>query len=110
MANRLKALYGNTEKMIVGDITIIVKSLSLNDLIKIESFMQEKKNMEAMKEVLYIELRNSFPKPEQDPVNGFTNDEIRQEMENIDSKLTLEIFKKVMQLSGISLDDTEKKS
>jgi hypothetical protein len=112
MNNKLKALRGNKENFTItndeGKIELILRSLPLPILAEITELSEKKENVKAMKEVVYYVIRNSFPKKESDPVDGITNEEIRESIDEMDTKICLEIFKKVMKLSGIAMEDEKK--
>jgi hypothetical protein len=110
MGKKLKALYGNTESYFVGDLNLKLKSLSLPEVVEIDELTSKKESLKAMEKVLFLVIRRSFPKLEDDAENGMSDQEIMEEIKNISVVHVKEIFKKTMTLSGVKLEDDEKKN
>jgi len=106
--NKLSRLRAKSEEHDFGGLKLNIKSMTFPETSHFAELADNKKTAEALDYLLFVTLRKAMSTKEVDPVDGMTDDEIKEEVKLMDGKTALNIVKKVQEVSGLT-DGTEEK-
>ena len=105
----LKGLIAKKEIVTIEGIDFELQSLTYPEIVEFAELTESKRNMEAYDMILFRTLRAGVPTKEEDPEEGADDEDIKQIMRNLDGFVSMQIIKKVSELSGLSNEEEVKK-
>jgi hypothetical protein len=112
MNKRLKKLMARKETYILehpdGNEELVLRGLTVKELSKFAEFAEAKDYTGALNYLLFITFRENTPTPENDPQEGMTDDDLNTFIKSVDGKISLELIKKIQELSGLVVPDEVK--
>jgi len=102
MSTMLDKLAANEEEIEVKGVKIKLRSLKVPDVVEFMK-LSEKDINQAFDFLLFRILRSSIPTPEEDAVEGVSDEELRKFMKNeMDGFAAISLVNKVQELSGLT--------
>jgi len=102
MSTMLDKLAANEEEIEVKGVKIKLRSLKVPDVVEFMK-LSEKDINQAFDFLLFRILRSSIPTPEEDAVEGVSDEELRKFMKNeMDGFAAISLVNKVQELSGLA--------
>ena len=108
MENRLSRFRAKSQDVILkgDDKPLAIKGLSFPELTEFAQYMERKDTNGALNYLLFSTLRKAIPKEGE---NALTDEQIKEEINNMDASVAMDIIDKVRNVSGISTEEDKKK-
>ena len=112
MNKRLQKLMARKEIYVVkhpdGDEELLLRGLTVKELSKFAEFAEKKDYTEALNYLLFVAFRENIPLLEESIENGMTDEQIHTFIASVDGKISLEIIRKIQDLSGLTVPEESK--
>ena len=111
MGNRLEKFRAKSKEFTLSgdDKPLTISGLTFPELADFATLVEDKKTKDALNFLLFRTLRKALPTKEENPAEGITDDEVRNEMSKMASGIALELIKYVKEISNIPGEDPKKK-
>ena len=103
MSNRLSRFRAKSMKVTLkgDDKELDIQGLTFPELTDFAELVEDRKTKQALDFLLYTGLRNAILTKEENPAEGMTDDEIKEEIKHMDSGTSMEIIGHIKKMSNL---------